>query len=117
MADKSMADVGGRKVAAQIKQTAAFGFEKIGDAFAGTYLGTKQTQIADSSAPGGMRDATLILLQPDKGDKIGVWSNKVLDDLMAEVSTGTFVKIEHTKIGAARGKKQGAKLFEITTYA
>jgi hypothetical protein len=118
MADaKQLGNVGSRKAAGTVKQTQAFGFDKVGDAFAGTYVGTKLTQIADSQAPGGMRDASLIVLQPDNGDKYGVWSNKVLDDLMAEISVGTFVKITHTEVGKAKGKKQGAKLFEITTYA
>lgn len=106
-------NVGNRKAAGTIKQTEAKGFEKVGDAYAGTFRGVKTATITDKD---GTREASLILLDPDTGDRFGVWSNKVLDDMMTDVPVGTFIVIKHTAVGKAKGKRQGAKLFEVTKY-
>lgn len=93
-----------------IKQVEVKGFEKIGDSAEGTFLGTKLAKITDKD---GEREATMIVLQPDNGDKFAVWGNAVLEDMIQQVEPGKYVRIRHTSIGKAKGKKQGAKLFEI----
>lgn len=94
-----------------IKQLEAKGFDKVGQEYEGEYLGTKETQITDSE---GTRDATIILLKPDEGDRFGVWANAILTDMVAAVQPGTYIKIRHTKVSPPKGEnRSGTKLFTI----
>lgn len=95
----------------KISQAQGFGFEKVGDSYEGTFTGIKTVQIQD--AKDGARSADLIMLQPDEGERFGVWSNKILSDLIAEVKPGTYVRITHTALGPKKGKNSPAKLFEV----
>ncbi len=105
-----------RKFTKSIKQAAAFGFDKVGVSYEGTFTGTKVAKITDTE---GTREATLISLTPDagegpsKGEAFGVWANAVLADLIAAVPVGSYVKITHTGTGKAKGKRSPAKMFEI----
>jgi hypothetical protein len=102
-----------RKAVGTVKQLEAHGFEQVGAAYQGTFVGLKQTTITDKD---GTREATIIQLQPDEGDKFGVWANPILVELIGEIQVGQYVEIKHTGVGPAKGKKSGAKLFVITRF-
>jgi hypothetical protein len=94
-----------------LKQAEGKGFDKIGDAYEGTFAGVKHVSLTEAN--GQKRDASLIMLSPDEGEPFGVWANAVLLDLISQVEPGAYVKIVHHALGPKKGKNSPTKLFQV----